>query len=279
MKIFITGITGFLGSYLKNFWIEKGHEVRGSSTKTSDNFMISQITLERGIPEGLFEGFDILVHCAFNLNKESFDYNFQYTKKVFEAAQRDSVPVQIFISSYSASPAALSHYGKSKWELEQLFKDQIIIRPGLVLGNGGLFERIQSLVKLLPILPLVGKGENPIAVISINCLALTLDEIINLKQKRIYNLFYEKKSNLKEILQTTAKVMNKKRLIVSVPIFLLYYPLLFFQIFKIPFPITLENLKGYEKNDDYSYTSNLKEFGFCEQNLEVSIRESLSVRY
>ena len=52
-----------------------------------------------------------------------------------------------FFSSYSAHDQSDSLYGKTKYLIEQKFKNKIkIVRPGLVIGNGGTYKNIKMFV-------------------------------------------------------------------------------------------------------------------------------------
>ena len=72
MKIFITGIAGFLGSHLANHYIKKGYEVAGNDTLTGgykDN--IPKNTKFYEVPcedneklKKLFKGVDVVIHTA-----------------------------------------------------------------------------------------------------------------------------------------------------------------------------------------------------------------------
>ena len=72
MNIFITGIAGFLGSHLANFYIEKGHEVSGNDTLVGgyrDNVpkkaKFYNIACEKYDElKKLFSGVDVVIHTA-----------------------------------------------------------------------------------------------------------------------------------------------------------------------------------------------------------------------
>jgi uncharacterized protein YbjT (DUF2867 family) len=63
----------------------------------------------------------------------------------------------VFVSSQSANERSPSHYGRTKWAIEQLVSEArgISVRPGLVYGGipRGLFLQLCNLVRQLPVLP------------------------------------------------------------------------------------------------------------------------------
>ena len=72
MKIFITGIAGFLGTHLANHYIKKGYEVAGNDTLTggykdniSKNIKFYEVPCEDNEKlKKLFKGVDVVIHTA-----------------------------------------------------------------------------------------------------------------------------------------------------------------------------------------------------------------------
>ncbi len=91
-----------------------------------------------------------------------------------EEAEAAGVPLQIFLSTLSAEPDALSDYGRAKYELEQRFTaaQQIVFRLGVVVGDGGMYARIRSSATRLPVTPLLDGGRQLIYVLGIDTLCL-----------------------------------------------------------------------------------------------------------
>jgi uncharacterized protein YbjT (DUF2867 family) len=79
---------------------------------------------------------------------------------------------QIFLSSCSAHGEAESQYGRTKYALEKLFTTSRdwIVRPALVLGNGGVFARMVKTARSSPILPLFDNGAQPVQVVPVEFL-------------------------------------------------------------------------------------------------------------
>jgi nucleoside-diphosphate-sugar epimerase len=57
----------------------------------------------------------------------------------------------------AAHLGARSAYGRTKLQLEQLFTapGDVIVKPGTIIGNGGIFERFREMIRRLPVMPLL----------------------------------------------------------------------------------------------------------------------------
>lgn len=134
MEIVITGGAGFLGSALAAHWRARGHTVRRTGR------------LRLGQPAGprVFAGADLLVHAAHSFEPGSMNINIEGTRAWFHEARAAGVGHQVLIGSLSAHAGAASEYGAVKFALERFFVDNggLVVRPGLVAGNGGLFARL-----------------------------------------------------------------------------------------------------------------------------------------
>lgn len=176
MKVFITGATGFLGSYLAKSLLLQGHEVSALKRPTSNLYMLgeaaSQITWHDGdvtdIPslEDAMQGIDQVYHAAAMLafGGNSFEkmlkINVEGTANVVNVAMSQGVQKLMYVSSITAlgkskdnspidesgdwatSPME-SQYGHTKYlgELEVWRGiaeglDAVIINPSTILGAG-----------------------------------------------------------------------------------------------------------------------------------------------
>lgn len=174
MKVFLTGITGFVGRAASKRLVKAGHQVRAALRDAN-------VTLEDGVESVVFDdlathdwapslkGQAVVVHCAARvhvMSEQSVDplsefrkINVEGTLNLARHAANVGVTRFIFISSikvngegtepgrpYTADdvPEPVDPYGISKWEAEQGLRDIaattgmeiVIIRPVLVYGPG-----------------------------------------------------------------------------------------------------------------------------------------------
>ena len=128
--------------------------------------------LPDAVDESAFDGVDVVVHCAYMSRHttlaEARRVNEDGTDRVL-AATRACGARFVFISSTGAHEGALSYYGLSKLAIEgrlDLTRD-LVIRPGLILGNGGLFQRISSSLSRLGLVPVFDGGRQRIQTVHV----------------------------------------------------------------------------------------------------------------
>jgi nucleoside-diphosphate-sugar epimerase len=259
MHIFITGISGFIGSHLAHHLARAGHEVSGSAR----NPPLARAGLPAGsrlhahvlgapVNAGMFDGCDAVVHAAYDLGRGAREVNVLGTQALFRAAEAAGVRRQLFLSSYSAHPAASSEYGQSKMELQGFFaqQGQPVARPALVLGPGGLFARIAQLVRKLPVLPLLDGGRKPVPILAIDDLVRALEVLLTGGRCDVVNLANAEPVRLLDIIRTLEDVTGNETLLVPVPARLLLAPLQLLEKLPLPLPISSESLQGYLRNEE-----------------------------
>ena len=178
MKIFITGVTGFVGGMLANKFIEAGFEVTGLGRKENLPLHVDKrcIYIKNDITKPISEiTADVVIHAAAQVNDNAsyqnhYDNNVTGTVNVVNACKhKNCLFILISTSSvysfkkntaYSEDEAgkpfeALSSYGKTKFLAEQIvinttyLNRKIILRPRAIYGPGDtvLLPRLLRLVK------------------------------------------------------------------------------------------------------------------------------------
>lgn len=282
MNIFITGLNGFIATHLANFLSEQGHVICGSTSRPkaqiSNNSArpIYSLKLGNAVDRSIFQDVEAVIHCAYDFEPGALKKNIQGTLTIAEAARNQGVQRQIFISSLSARPDAATEYGKAKYEIERYFLQHggIVVRPGTVIGEGGVFGKIIELMKKYPFLPLPNGGKSPMHLIGIVDLCISITEILNRKGPSEFNLYYPEKPTLRTLLTQIKIMLRRDIMLIPFPAGFLLFPLEFLKWLGVRTPIDVDNLKGFIKSQDMTHRSNLESVMRVIPALETSLKKS-----
>lgn len=191
MRILITGATGFIGQALVAALARRGHSVVACTHRREAGGQSIAVDYMRDLEEAdwlpRLAGVDAVIN-AVGILRESPHARFDELHHLapaalFRACHTAGVKRVIQISALGADEQANSAYHLSKQaaddELRQLDLDWSIVQPSVVFGMGGastaLFLRLAS----LPLVPLVGHGDQvmqPIHVDDLTALVVKLIE-------------------------------------------------------------------------------------------------------
>jgi nucleoside-diphosphate-sugar epimerase len=200
MRVFLTGGSGFLGSYVAEQLAEQGHTVRALVRPKSDRKILERlprVEFARGAIEDrasldpAMENVDAVVHVAGLVKarrpEEFFQVNTEGTKNLLAAAEARAPGLKrfVYVSSLAAvgpstdgtpvrddaPPRPVTQYGRSKLGAEQAVlaaKDRIpvtILRPPLIYGprDRETLAFFASIKK--GVLPVMGDGTNTLSVV------------------------------------------------------------------------------------------------------------------
>jgi uncharacterized protein YbjT (DUF2867 family) len=257
VKVFISGRNGFLGRQLAEHFQRTGHEVRGSTSTPAAAGTVHWRLDQPADPRWL-EGIEVLLHCAHDF-AGGIDTNVRGTLALANAARMAGVTKQIFISSLSAGADAESDYGRSKFRIERELAgaDAIIVRPGTIVGNGGLFGRMSELVRRYPVLPLIGGGHGKMYLISVRDASRALAVIAARESPAEFNLYYRETPPLRAVLAGISRVYGRKRLFVPFPLGMVAAGLTLANALGVKLSVDRDNLRGFVKSSRQIHTSNL----------------------
>ena len=167
-----------------------------------------------------------LIGILYETRKQKF-YNIHsdIPEAVSKICSESDVKKFIHVSAIGASETSKSLYQKSKFqgEIKALnnFKSSIIIRPSVVCGTEDNFTNLFSKLSILPIIPVVGINYKfqPILVTD---LAYAIAKIIEVKKNegRIYEIGGPKIIGFGDMVKSILRTINKKRLVVEMPMVL-----------------------------------------------------------
>ena len=130
----------------------------------------------------------------------------------------------VLVSGIGADADSGSPYirarGRGERMVQQAFPGVTIVRPGAMFGPGdALFGTLADLVRLLPILPLIGGGRARLQPVFVEDVAEAVARILADPGTigRIYELAGPEVYTLRELVTMTLHLMRKRRLLISVP--------------------------------------------------------------
>lgn len=267
MRILIFGAAGFIGAHLVRYIASQGHEVvalcrsgavegfNGKCVKWAFGAPLSPATLA---------GVDCAIHLAHDFSGAD-GARLTLDETLANVARLRSVGVgrQIFFSSYSAGEHASSLYGQTKYELENRLApgaDVIIVRPGLVLGAGGIYGRIRHWAMRLPVIPLPDGGRGRVPVIELARLCReTLLVAEAAAPGREFNLFEKEPRSLRQLVLEAAAEAGRKPWIVPVPATMIALGLRIASALRLPLPVNADNLEGFMANQSANHLSTLRD--------------------
>jgi nucleoside-diphosphate-sugar epimerase len=247
VTIFITAIGGFLGSRLAAGLTARAHVVKGSvrSRPPHGDPHISRLVLGESFDATIFAACDALIHSAHDFTRGAAPINVRGTIAWAAAAGRAGVRRQVFISTPSAQPDAPSEYGRTKYELERWFLEagHLIVRPGLVVGHGGLFARQRAALLRSPLVPLVGGGNQPTFVIAVDHFVDAMARLIERGSPREASLYYDDRPPMRAFVTAIKHAAGQHASTVTIPPFVAMGLAHIARALKLPVPVTPDQIR------------------------------------
>jgi nucleoside-diphosphate-sugar epimerase len=266
MRILIFGASGFIGTHLARYAASQGHEVvalcrSGSVTGFTGKCM--KWTFGMTLTASVMEGVNCAIHLAHDFKgAHGAQLTFEETLSNVVRLRAAGVRRQIFFSSYSAGEHATSLYGRTKLAIENGLAgdDIVIVRPGLVLGDGGIYGRIRKWARRLPVIPLPSGGYGQVPVVDVERLCRESLAIAEASAPdRECNLFEGRPRSLRQLVLDAAAEGGRNPLIFSVPAWLIVLGLRVATALRLPLPVNADNLEGFMANQAGRHISTLQD--------------------
>ena len=186
----------------------------------------------------------------------------------------------MLLGTLSAQPEALSPYGRAKWTLEQRFvaADEVVLRLGVVVGNGGMFARIRRSATRGPLTPLVDGGQQPLYLVSIETVCNALRDAINRGgaglRGRAWNLVQPEPVALRRLIEAIQQHGGHRALLLPVPLSPVLWAVRVLESLPgLRLPVGSANLHGLRQQSEYRVVADWEHFGYPVQSLEAMLSD------
>jgi len=146
-----------------------------------------------------------------------------------------------------------------KYALEQFFLQQgeTVVRPGLVIGNGGLFGRNMRKILASPVMPILDGGRDQLPLIGIRDFTAAMGLILEGRLVGAFNLFYPDLETMRTLIQTVNDAGRHRALCVYVPVGLAEASLSVLERIGVRLPVDRGNLRALKANQQPIHRSDL----------------------
>ena len=289
--ILVTGATGFVGSHLVKRLRKEGLKVRAVTRTPAKAQSLADLGAEV-VPgeiddpaslEAAAQGCDRVIHLV-GIIQEGRGFTFRSvhvegTRNVLDAAKKAGIGHFVYQSAVGSREGAKSQYHRTKWEAENLVRASgipyTILRPSLIYGPGDLFTiRISEMIKVSPVLPVIGTGRSKIQPIFIDDVVECLRKIVTSESfiNKIYEIGGPDELTYEAVTKAIARAMGVDRPVVHMPLFFMRTMAMVAETVLSKPPVTTDQLIMLQEDNVCSLRDIREVFGIE----PVKFREGLS---
>lgn len=240
---------------------------------------------ERGVWGNKFAGAACVVQLHAQITGKHADLfvrnNIEATKNVLDAAQKNTVPYLVHISSSVVNSVAEDDYTDTKRAQEKLVVESAlphcILRPTLMFGwfdpkHLGWLSRFMAKT---PLFPIPGDGRYMRQPLYERDFCRCIVRCMQDQPARIaYDICGDTRIDYIDIIRTIKRVKRLHTLIVPIPYALFRALLRTYSIFSTKPPFTADQLKALTAGDEFHGIDTAQIFGVAQTPFEAAIRES-----
>lgn len=207
MNILLAGGSGFLGRNIAAALLAAGHQIRPVSRSEGVDFSRMQ-SPEDWLPH--LASMDAVINCV-GIIGETGAQRFESLHTLaptalFRACQQAGVRRVIQISALGADESAFSPYHLSKRAADEVLRsldlDWFVLRPSLVYGRGGKSAGLFMRLATLPLIPVIGDGQQKLQPIHISDVVSTvMTSLVSTKPRQTLDVIGSETFTFEEWLQ------------------------------------------------------------------------------
>lgn len=290
MKLLITGANGHSGKlFLENLTLSKKNLyeeihiiVRNDDL---DNF-IRKSELNIVKHKGDLTDIQFLTDVTQNIDTILHIAGIQMSEKLVRVAIENNVNWIIAVHTtgrYSQFKMASEEYINIEDNLLTL-RDKInitLLRPTMIYGSSR-DRNMYKLVKFIdksPVFPIFGNGKNLMQPVTATDLAIAYQQVLDNSEvckNQNYNLSGKYPIKYKELIKTVASKMNKKIILLPIPIKLSYYAVLVGNRIVPKFPLNEEQVLRMKEDKDFTHLNAQKDFGYSPMSFDEGIETEVN---
>jgi len=236
--ILVTGATGFIGAEILRRASGRGWRVRGLARHPERAEALGRLPhvelfrgdlTDPGSLTGAFEDVDAVVHLV-GIIVETGDQTFESvhvggTRAALEEARRAGVGRFVHMSALGVeSGRKETAYLATKARAEELVRESglsaTVFRPSIVIGrDSAIVSRLRTALRWSPVVPLPGGGRQRLQPVWVGDVAECFLQAARAPRspRAVYEVAGPEVLTLREMVQTLAGAMGKRRAILSVP--------------------------------------------------------------
>lgn len=192
MKILVLGASGFIGQHLVGRLCAAGHDVvqgvHGTGGSAAPNRVFVDFTRDHSVGDWLarLAGCHAVVNLVGILREQGtrtfLALHELAPRALFAACVEGGVQHVVQFSTLGADERARSRYHLSKRRADEFLRTLpiawTIVQPSLVFGRGGASARLFTSLAVLPVIPLIGRGQQRVQPIHVDDLCQAVVNII-----------------------------------------------------------------------------------------------------